>query len=81
MYDARPYVCRTQGLPLAWVEEQDGAWGEHRDICALNQTKPELVQLPSRDVWLRGPHEGELAQLNGSHERVTLRSLFEHVGD
>ncbi|RPI79042.1 MAG: YkgJ family cysteine cluster protein, partial [Desulfobacteraceae bacterium] len=38
IYADRPYVCRTQGLPLRWIEElQDGRTVEMRDICPLNE--------------------------------------------
>jgi hypothetical protein len=32
IYEERPYVCRTQGLPIRWIEEDR----ELRDICTLN---------------------------------------------
>ncbi len=77
VYAARPYVCRTQGLPLAWVTEEEGAWVEHRDICELNAEGPDLVQLPSSSVWPIGPFEGRLAAAAGPEGlRVALRSLF-----
>ena len=38
IYPQRPYVCRTQGLPLRWLEElDDDALVEMRDICPLNE--------------------------------------------
>ena len=32
IYAQRPYVCRTQGLPLRWSEEGDDGTVERRDI-------------------------------------------------
>ena len=38
IYDARPYVCRTQGLPLRWLDVNEGGDPvEFRDICPLNE--------------------------------------------
>lgn len=77
VYADRPYVCRTQGLPLRW--EDDGA--EYRDICPLNEPGPDLVQLPSERCFTLGPYEGRLAELQRQHgegrmSRVRLRDLF-----
>lgn len=82
VYAERPYVCRTQGLPLRWFEERaDGEIDEHRDICALNADGPALESLPDEDLWLLGPFEERLAALQhdldgGLGRRVALRSLF-----
>lgn len=77
VYADRPYVCRTQGLPLRW--EDDGA--EYRDICPLNEPGPDLVELPTRQCFTLGPFEGRLAELQRQHgegrmTRVRLRDLF-----
>lgn len=83
IYFDRPYVCRTQGLPLRWEEEEaTGEVRELRDICALNEPgEPPLVALPIRDCWTLGPFEGRLATLQvtltGAPHRVQLRDLFE----
>lgn len=82
IYADRPYVCRTQGLPLAWHEETtDGGLVQLRDICPLNDEGPPLEGLPEADCWLLGPYEGRLAELeraaaSGGPVRRTLRSLF-----
>jgi Fe-S-cluster containining protein len=37
IYPFRPYVCRTQGLPFRWWEEDEaGEIQESRDVCPLN---------------------------------------------
>ena len=83
IYPDRPYVCRTQGLPLRWLEEEreDGAIVERRDICPLNLDGPPLEALPDDACWLLGPVEDRLAALQhgldgGAGTRVALRSLF-----
>jgi hypothetical protein len=83
IYAERPYVCRTQGLPLRWLEEGEaGAPVEYRDICPLNDVGGEPVEsLPVDDCWTIGPTEGRLAALQEGYgagaRRVALRSLFE----
>lgn len=83
IYDQRPYVCRTQGLPLRWVDEEAAV--ESRDICALNEPGgPDLVQLPAESCWTLGPREAQLATLEAERsgrwprpsDRVALRDLF-----
>jgi hypothetical protein len=83
VYAERPYVCRTQGLPLRWLEELEdgGAIVERRDICELNLEGPALESLPEASLWQLGPFEQRLATLQhsvdgGQGRRVALRSLF-----
>ena len=82
IYEARPYVCRTQGWPLRWMEEDaEGDWFEMRDICPLNDSDPPVEELAEDLCWTIGPVEGRLAGLQASIDggllrRVPLRSLF-----
>lgn len=76
IYEERPYVCRTQGLPLRWIE---GGARELRDICTLNAAGEPLETLPAADCWPIGPVESRLSAMQartGSMTRVSLRSLF-----
>jgi Fe-S-cluster containining protein len=72
VYDARPYVCRTQGLPLRWIDEEQEA--EMRDICALNDEAvdgakyPTIVELPEADCWTIGEPEARLRQLQTEYQ-------------
>ncbi len=84
IYAHRPYVCRTQGLPLRWVEfDENNQTIEFRDICPLNDP-PEaspLEALPRQNFWEIGPFEQKLINLqkqffNGQLKRVKLRKLF-----
>lgn len=84
IYEARPYVCRTQGLPLRWLgEDGGGGTAEFRDICPLNEPGPPLVSLPAEACWTLGPTESRLAGLQDASgrpgARVALRSLFREV--
>ncbi|UCF69443.1 MAG: YkgJ family cysteine cluster protein [Acidobacteriota bacterium] len=89
IYEDRPYLCRTQGLPLRWIEEHEedevdapDEAVEMRDICPLNERADEpLEQLDASECWTLGPYEGMLAQLQAafgsdSMHRVRLRDLF-----
>jgi hypothetical protein len=83
IYPDRPYVCRTQGLPLRWLGlGPDGETVEHRDICPLNEAGEPLEALAPEACWTLGPVEGRLRDLqeskgDGSPRRVMLRDLFE----
>lgn len=81
IYADRPYVCRTQGLPLRWISETQG--DEHtelRDICPLNETSEPIEMLSVEDCWTLGPAEEELAMMQMKTDvpaqRVLLRGLF-----
>ncbi|CAM2009555.1 YkgJ family cysteine cluster protein [Acanthopleuribacter pedis] len=80
IYPARPYVCRTQGLPLRWMVEEDWEWVEYRDICPLNEAGPPLETLEEDACWTIGEVEGELAALQAERtladQRIALRDLF-----
>jgi Fe-S-cluster containining protein len=83
IYADRPYVCRTQGLPLRWFAEDDsGETFEKRDICPLNAEGPALDELPEEACWSIGPAEFELAKLQAEirdpyEGRIELRALFD----
>jgi hypothetical protein len=92
VYAQRPYVCRTQGLPLRWMEEDDLEDGpepvEARDICPLNiggADDPPITELAPEHCWTLGPFESRLAARQASvgppDARVRLRSLFESESD
>ena len=85
IYASRPYVCRTQGLPLRWLDDEEGI--ERRDICELNDlpvegATPTLLDLPIEACWTLGPIEERLAKLQWAISgdrtlaRVRLRDLF-----
>ncbi len=82
IYDSRPYVCRTQGYPLRWLDENaDGTIVELRDVCPQNDTAGPIEDIPVEDCWTIGPFEEFLAQLQATADndllkRVSLRSLF-----
>ena len=82
IYEQRPYVCRTQGLPLRWLEELDnGDIVEMRDICPLNDKGEPIETLDEEACWSIGPFEERLARLQaaadgGEMRRAALRELF-----
>jgi Fe-S-cluster containining protein len=82
IYADRPYVCRTQGLPLRWIEEpENGRIVEMRDICPLNESGPPIEELDPAACWAIGPFEEKLTNLQlqidqGQLKRIALRDLF-----
>ena len=90
VYDDRPYVCRSQGLPLRILYESDaGEIEERRDICSLNlDGGPALEALDEEACWLIGPYELRIIELNArfvgnesrldaqADDRIALRKLF-----
>jgi len=80
IYAHRPYVCRTQGLPLRWTESlDDQSTRELRDICELNETSDPIESLTPDDCWTLGPVEDRLRTLQDQVEpgvRIKLRALF-----
>ena len=82
IYEDRPYVCRTQGLPLRWLDVDDhGEPVERRDICPLNAEGEPLEALSARACWTLGPFEDRLRRIQEAQggeggRRVALRALF-----
>lgn len=81
IYDSRPYVCRTQGLPLRWFDEIAAEIYEFRDICPLNEAGNPIENLDETECWTIGDSETALANLqnefdNGEMRRTALRALF-----
>ena len=83
VYEHRPYVCRTQGLPLRWLDlSDDDEVVEYRDICELNDAGTPIEELEPASCWTLGAVEEKLSALQnemtpGEMRRVSLRSLFE----
>jgi len=82
IYADRPYVCRTQGLPLRWIDDEQQV--EHRDICHLNEAGPLITDLKPGQCWTLGPAEAKLQAIqltaDRSMPRVSLRQLFDESG-
>ncbi len=82
IYENRPYVCRTQGLPFRWFDEIEDQFVELRDICPLNEEGEPIESLEEEKCWTIGEFEAKLAELQkefgkGKMKRVRLRDLFE----
>jgi len=82
IYEDRPYVCRTQGLPLRWIDRLEGGEVvERRDICPLNEEGQPIESLAAEACWTLGPTEAGLRELEakrsgGALHRIALRDLF-----
>jgi hypothetical protein len=73
-------VCRTQGLPLRWLQERDGETVELRDVCELNENEEPITELAAEHCFTLGPVESRLLTLAaraGEPQRIALRALFE----
>ncbi len=81
IYNHRPFVCRTHGLPLRWIEDDLSVDVEYRDICELNEEGPALETLEKKEVLFTTEWEEYLVKLQfladkGKGERIQLRELF-----
>ena len=82
IYEHRPYVCRTQGLPLRWIDQdENGDWTEKRDICPLNDEGAPVESIPEDTCWTIGPIEDRLRMIQfeidgGEMRRVALRDMW-----
>jgi len=87
IYAHRPYVCRTQGLPLHWLDEnEDGTTTAFRDICPVNNDGTPVETLPEEQCWIVGPSEEQLAIMQyrntgKSMTRIRLRDMFKQQPD
>lgn len=66
IYEDRPTICRSQGLPLRVLFENEAEEiEERRDICPLNaEGGPAIGALREEDCWLVGPQELRVQQLD-----------------
>lgn len=81
IYENRPYVCRTQGLPFRWFDKIEDELVELRDICPLNEEGVPVERLEEEKCWTIGEFESKLAELQkefgkGGKKRSKLRKLF-----
>lgn len=85
VYGARPYVCRSQGAVLRWLEDDGESIRERRETCPVHLRGVDLERLPEAALFHIGPAEGELVSLatrqlastggRGLPRRVGLRQL------
>ena len=85
VYEARPYVCRSQGAVLRWQQDD----GERRATCERHEPLIPLERLSLNQTFELGPAEGRLLTLatrwhaergaKGLPERVDLRRLAEQI--
>lgn len=51
IYEARPLICRSHGLPISWKQDVlDGNSSEQRDVCPLNFQGVDINELEQIDV-------------------------------
>lgn len=81
IYDSRPFVCRTHGVPIAYLQEDEEGEFELRDICPINEKGEPLEELANEKIFQNNSWEEKLATLQlisdqGKMEREKLRHLF-----
>lgn len=79
IYEARPYICRTHGLPMRWFEDAEERLDtadetpsenddiedvEVRDICEINAEVIDVLELLPEQCWNVGIPETQLALMN-----------------
>lgn len=82
IYDSRPFVCRTHGVPIAYLQEDEEGEFELRDICPLNEEGEPLEELPEEKLFQNSSWEEKIVILQlmvdkGKMDRVILRNLFD----
>lgn len=74
IYEARPLICRTQGLPLSYKEDGEA----YLDICPLNDQMLEVVK--GTEILNLDLLNTILARLTDVHgERIPLKDLIEEL--
>ncbi len=85
IYDARPLICRSHGLPIRFVEtDENNQTTEFIDICELNENETPLDKIKKEDFWNENLFSEVLVSLeleanNKEINRVRLRDLFSKV--
>lgn len=77
IYAARPYICRTHGLPMRSfisakdaeemgipVGDSDQENFEIRDICDENDDLMDVMELPDSSCWTQGVAEAQIAAMD-----------------
>lgn len=77
IYEARPYICRTHGLPMrSWISAQEAVeMGlasddevqeecEVRDICDVNENCLDIMEIPDDACWTVGVAEAKIVAMD-----------------
>ncbi|MFA7614090.1 MAG: YkgJ family cysteine cluster protein [Candidatus Caldatribacteriota bacterium] len=75
IYEARPVICRTQGLPLKFNNEG----GASVDTCPLNFNEDELVIDDCLDLDRLNLILATLQRQRGDEERLSLNELLNEL--
>lgn len=71
LYDNRPVICRTQGLPLAYVDEEAGII----EVSACQVNFRDDYPLSHDELFYMDSFNGRLAQLNAEYCRENAIDL------
>lgn len=75
IYEARPVICRTQGLPLKFNDEGEDCV----DACPLNFNDDEIVMGDCLDLDRLNLILSTLQHQRGDEERVNLKELLNEL--
>ena len=77
IYAARPYICRTHGLPMRRLDDDEQT--ETRDICFVN-AHIDVLSLPATLCWTSQTAEIQLSIINiatfGDADRIPMRNFW-----
>lgn len=75
IYTARPIICRTQGLPIGYVDEEEG--NINVSACPLNFEEDYAFSYD--DLLLMDTFNNILAELNGKYCRAVGRDPGQRI--
>lgn len=67
LYPLRPIICRTHGLPIAYIDDE----AESIEVSACTLNFPEGEELAQEDLLFLDPFNGELFRLNLGHAGIS----------
>lgn len=85
VYESRPLICRSYGVPLRHRREVPLVNPPVIDVCDLNFVQTDLNVLPAEDVMDQTSIDAKVAEIDADHctrnrlpqgERITLATIF-----
>lgn len=72
IYQSRPFICRTQGLPLLFVNDEE--W--ELSVCELNFTEYDFAQFSEDNTFAMDRYNSRLFMLNRQYLESLPNSPF-----
>lgn len=89
IYPSRPFICRTHGLPLLYMNDEGTAW--ELSFCELNFTDFELADFEDTNTFPQDKFNSQMYLLNkafleenkelpyGKRDLIPVRELLKYV--